>query len=186
MSKVLLAIFFLCLPILVLAQTSATSPRYQPATIIAVSPHQSAGDSAPGDALYEVSVKVKRTLYVVVTKSPSPSGIIQYAVGREVLVQVGDDKITWNDIMGESHEVPIISRTLIMDTSTAQSGMFQPDAAVTEIAPGLRKKFRGRSVMHVYVVAVWKDKLRQAECVLWTRLLPDEKLSSPNLAERLA
>ena len=106
------------LPALVLAQSFSTSPTYQPATIIAVNPHPSAGNS--NDALYEVSVKVKRTLYVVVTKSPSPSGSIQYAVGREVLVRVGDDTITWNDIMGQSHEVPIISSTLIEDTSTAQ------------------------------------------------------------------
>ena len=43
MSKVLLAILFLCLPILVLAQTSATTSRYQPATIIAVNPHPICG-----------------------------------------------------------------------------------------------------------------------------------------------
>ena len=61
MSKVLLAILFLCLPILVLAQTSATTSGYQPATIIAVNPHPSAGNSNPDDALYEVSVKVNRT-----------------------------------------------------------------------------------------------------------------------------
>ena len=120
MSKVLLAILFLCLPMLVLAQTSATTSGYQPATIIAVNPHPSAGNSNPDDALYEVSVKVNRTLYVVVTKSPSPAGIIQYAVGREVLVQVGENMIRWNDIMGEAHDVPIISKTLITDASTAQ------------------------------------------------------------------
>ena len=108
------------LPTLVLAQSSPTPLTYQPATIIAVNPHPSAGNSNPADTLYEVSVKVNRTLYVVVTKSPSPSGIIQYTVGREVLVSVGDNTITWNDIMGESHEVPIISRTSISDTSTDQ------------------------------------------------------------------
>jgi hypothetical protein len=111
MSKVLLAILFLCLPMLMLAQTSATTSQYQPATIIAVNPHPSAENSNSDDALYEVSVKVNRTLYVVVTKSPPPSGMIQYAVGREVLVRVGDDTITWNDILGQSHEVPIISRS---------------------------------------------------------------------------
>ena len=110
MAKVLLAILFLCMPMLVLAQTSATTSEYQPATIIAVNPHPSAGNSNPDDALYEVSVKVNQTLYVVVTKSPPPSGTIQYAVGREVLVRVVDNTITWNDILGQSHEVPIISR----------------------------------------------------------------------------
>ena len=120
MPKFLLGTLIILLPALVLAQSSSTSLTYQPATIIAVNPHPSTGNSNPNDALYEVSVKVKRTLYVVVTTSPSPSGSIQYAVGRDVLVKVSDDTITWNDIMGESHEVPIISKTLITDTSTAQ------------------------------------------------------------------
>ncbi len=119
MPKLLLGTLMILLPALVLAQSSPTSLTYQPATIIAVKPHLSAGNSNPDDALYEVSVTVERTLYVVVTKSPSPSGTIQYAVGREVLVKVGDDTITWNDIMGESHKVPIISRTLITDISAA-------------------------------------------------------------------
>jgi len=121
MPKLLLGILIILLPALMLAQSSSSSLTYQPATITAVKPQPSAGNSHLDDALYEVSVKVEQTLYVVVTKSPSPSGIIQYAVGREVLVKVGDDTITWNDIMGESHEVPIISRTPITDTSTAQS-----------------------------------------------------------------
>ena len=109
------------LPALVLAQSSSSSLTYQPATIVAVSPHPSAGNSNPNDALYEVSVKVNRTLYVVVTTSPSPAGIIRYAVGREVLVRVGDDTITWNDILGQSHEVPIISRGPIADSSKSQT-----------------------------------------------------------------
>jgi len=111
MPKLLLRILIILLPAVVLAQSSSTSLTYQPATIIAVNPHPSAGNSNPDDALYEVSVKVNRTLYVVVTTSPSPAGIIRYAVGREVLVRVGDDTITWNDILGQSHDVPIISRS---------------------------------------------------------------------------
>ena len=121
MPKLLLGTLIILLPALVLAQSSSTSLTYQPATIIAVNPHRYPGNSNPNDALYDVSVKVKRTLYVVVTTSPSPSGSIQYAVGREVLVRVSDDTITWNDIMGESHEVPIISRSPITGISTAQS-----------------------------------------------------------------
>ena len=70
MSKVLLAILSLCLPNAVLAQASATSSRWQPATIIAVNPHPSAGNSDPDNALYDVSMKVDQTLYVIVTKSP--------------------------------------------------------------------------------------------------------------------
>jgi hypothetical protein len=41
-----------------------------------------------------VSVKVGETVYVVLTPSPSPSGIIMYVVGRQLLVHVNDDTIT--------------------------------------------------------------------------------------------
>ena len=121
MPKLLLGILIFFSAALAFAQSSAMSSTYQPATIIDVRPHQSAGDSNPDDALYEVTAKVGRTVYVVLTPSPSPSGAIRYAVGREVLVHVGEKTITWNDIMGQSHEVPIISRTPIADMPIPQN-----------------------------------------------------------------
>ena len=123
MPKLFVGILIFLLPVLSFGQSSATSSTYQPATIIDVRPHQgqSPGGSNSDDALYEVSAEVGRTVYVVLTPSPSPSGAIRYAVGREVLVHVGDNTITWNDILGQSHEVPIVSRTRIADTTTSQS-----------------------------------------------------------------
>ena len=121
MPKLLLGILIFFLPVFTFGQSSATSSTYQPATIIDVSPHQSPGGSNSDDALYEVSAVVGRTVYVVLTPSPLPSGAIRYVVGREVLVHVGEKTITWNDIMGQSHEVPIISRTPVADTLTPQN-----------------------------------------------------------------
>ena len=121
MKKVLLAMFFLCLPIVVFAQASAPASRYQPATITQVKPHQSGDAPAPGDEVYEVSVKVNGTTYVVLAKSPLGDSAILYAAGRELLVAVGDKTITWNDILGHSHEVPIISRGPIADSSKSQT-----------------------------------------------------------------
>ncbi len=120
MPKLLLGILMFFSPALAFAQSSPASSTYQPATIIDVRPHQSPGASNSDDALYEVSAEVGRTVYVVLTPSPSPSGAIRYAVGREVLVHVGDNTITWNDILGQSHEVPIIRRTPVPDTPTRQ------------------------------------------------------------------
>ena len=120
MPKLLLGILMFFSPALAFAQASSTSSTYQPATIIEVKPHQSVATSNPDDALYEVSAEVGRTVYVVLTPSPSPSGAIRYAVGREVLVHVGEKTIIWNDILGQSHEVPIISRTPIADMPTPQ------------------------------------------------------------------
>ncbi|HVO59967.1 MAG TPA: hypothetical protein VMT53_03480 [Terriglobales bacterium] len=113
------------MPALAFAQSLPTSSTYQPATITAVRPHQPAQSSSldPAlrpDSLYEVTVKVGETVYVVLTPSPSPSGTILYAVGREVLIHLGDNTITWNDIMGQSHEVPIVSRTSIADATKPQ------------------------------------------------------------------
>ena len=121
MRKRLVGILIFLLPILAFGQSSRPSSTYQPATIIDVRPHLSPGTSNPDDALYEVSAEVGGTVYVVLTPSPSPSGAIRYAVGREVLVHVGDTTITCNDILGQSHEVPIISRTPVADTLTPQN-----------------------------------------------------------------
>jgi uncharacterized membrane protein len=125
MTKLFLRTLIFLLPALALAQSPSTSSTYQPATITAVKQYQpsqnSSLDSALSpDSLYEVTVKVGGTAYVVLTPSPSPSGTILYAVGRDVLVHIGDNTITWNDIMGQSHEVPIVSRTVIADTSKPQ------------------------------------------------------------------
>jgi hypothetical protein len=35
---------------------------------------------------------------------------IKYAAGRELLVQVNEKTITYNDILGQSLEVPIVSQ----------------------------------------------------------------------------
>ena len=120
MSKILLTVVLLCLPALVLAQSPPTASRYQLATITQVKPYQSGGTPAPGEAVYEVSVKVNGTTYVVLTKSPSGDSTILYAIGRDILVTVGENTIIWNDILGQSHEVPIMSRGPIGDSSKSQ------------------------------------------------------------------
>lgn len=121
MSKILLRILLLCLPALVLAQSPASGSRYQPATITQVKLHQSGGNSAPGNEVYEVSVKASGTTYVVLTKSPSGDSTILYAIGRELLVHIDENTITWNDILGQSHEVPIIGRGPLADSFKSQT-----------------------------------------------------------------
>ncbi len=121
MPKILVGILLLFLPALTFAQVSAASSRYQPATITQVKPHQSGDVPAPGEAVYEVSVKVNGITYVVLTKSPSGDSTILYAIGRDLLVHVGENTIIWNDILGRSHEVPIIGRGPIADSSKSHT-----------------------------------------------------------------
>ncbi len=121
MSKLFVGILIFFLPVLAFAQASAISSRYQPATITQVKPHQSGGASDPGEAVYEVSVKVNGTTYVVLTKSPPGEPAILYSIGRELLVRVDENTVTWNDILGQSHQVPIKSRGPIADSSKSQT-----------------------------------------------------------------
>ena len=87
-----------------------SGPKYQVATITDVKPHQAA-DNKPSDPVrYDVSVTVADTVYLVLYTDTFGTGTVQYAAGRELLVHVGRNAITYNDILGQSHEVPIISQ----------------------------------------------------------------------------
>jgi hypothetical protein len=88
------------------------------ATILDVKPHQSAGDSSSSvAACYDVSVKVAGTVYLVLYTDTLGTSTVRYAAGRELLVHVGKNTITYNDILGRSQEVPILSRKPAATTS---------------------------------------------------------------------
>lgn len=96
------------------------SAKYEPATIIDVEPHQSAGDSPSSPvASYDVSVEVAGTIYLVLYTDTLGTSTARYAAGRELLVHVGRNAITYNDILGRSQEVPIISQKPV--TTISQS-----------------------------------------------------------------
>jgi hypothetical protein len=85
--------------------------RYQVGTITAVQPHQ-AGDADPSVTSYEVSVK-GQTLYVVLYTPPLGTDNVRYEAGRDLLVLVGENAIAYNDMLGNSLQVPILSRTTV-------------------------------------------------------------------------
>lgn len=86
------------------------SAKYEVATILDVKPHPSADSSSSAVASYDISVKVAGTIYLVLYTDALGTSAVKYAAGRELLVQVGKSTITYNDISGQSHEVPIISQ----------------------------------------------------------------------------
>jgi hypothetical protein len=107
MARVLAAIlvFLSALPAF-----SQAATKYQVATITAVEPHRE-GNNAPSDPTsYDVSLRVNSTVYVVRYTPPLGLNTVEYAAGRDLLVLVGEKAITYNDIMGRSSEVPIVSR----------------------------------------------------------------------------
>ena len=85
---------------------------WQAGTITAVQPYQ--GPHAdPSVTSYKVSVRVGNTVYVVVHTPGPGTDIGQYATGRELVVLVREGTITYNDILGNSYQVPILSRTTV-------------------------------------------------------------------------
>lgn len=91
--------------------------NYQPATIIEVKPDNTADSANPSAVRYDISLKVGGTIYVVLfTQSPGTYGV-EHIAGLEKLVLVGNDTITFNDILGRAQEVPILSR----EADTGQS-----------------------------------------------------------------
>jgi hypothetical protein len=84
--------------------------KYQVGTITEVKAHQAAGSGASDAASYDVSVKVGDTIYVVLYTPALGEETVKYAAGRDLLVLVGKNTITYNDILGRSFAAPIESQ----------------------------------------------------------------------------
>ena len=104
-----LAGLFVILLTTFLAFGQSTS-KYQVGTITEVKLHQSAGGGASDAASYDVSVKVGDTIYVALYTPAPGEETVKYAAGRDLLVLVGKNTITYNDILGRSFVVPIESQ----------------------------------------------------------------------------
>jgi hypothetical protein len=87
-----------------------TTSKWQIATITEVKPHPAAGEDASDPLTYDVSVKVGSTIYLVRYTTPAGEIAPKYVAGRELLVLVGKNTITYNDMLGQSLQVPIESQ----------------------------------------------------------------------------
>ena len=110
MLRRLLPVFTLCL--LTFPALCQSASKWQIATITEVKPHPAAGEDASDPITYDVSVKVGDTIYLVRYTTPAGEIAPKYAAGREILVLVGKNTITYNDILGRSLPVPIESHRL--------------------------------------------------------------------------
>jgi co-chaperonin GroES (HSP10) len=105
----------MCIWLVSISTFGQSTEKYQVGTITSVKPHQTQTES--GAATYEVSVKVGDTVYVVLYSPPFSASPVKYAAGRNLLVQVGEKTVRYNDILGQSFEVPIISQTTASGTA---------------------------------------------------------------------
>ena len=111
-------VIFMCLATLPAFCQSAR--KYQVATIMAVKPHPGSGNDVSDVVSYDVSLKVGNTMYEVLYTPPLGTSDPKYSTGRELLVLVGDKTITYNDILGYSHDAPIMSRKSPAEGRTAK------------------------------------------------------------------
>jgi hypothetical protein len=115
-----LAIVF-CVCLTTFSAYGQSASKYQVGTITEVKTHQTAGSSTSETTSYDVSLKVGDTTYVVLYTPPLGQETVKYAAGRELLVLVGTRTIRYNDILGQSFEVPIESQK-----PTAKSNQAKP------------------------------------------------------------
>jgi hypothetical protein len=86
--------------------------KWQADTITAVHCDQVA-DADPSITSCEVSLKVGNTVYVAVHKPPFGIDNVPFATGRDVEVLIGENTIMFNDLLGNSFQVPILRLTIV-------------------------------------------------------------------------
>jgi hypothetical protein len=101
-------IFLVCLT--ALPPFSQSTSKWVVGTITDVRIHQTPDPDDFGTVSYDVSVKVGNTVYVVLYTPPRGEETVNYAGGRDLLVLVGKSTIRYNDMLGQSYDVPIESQ----------------------------------------------------------------------------
>ena len=114
----LIGVIALCL--LTFSALCQSASKWQIATITEVKPHPAAGDDASDPTSYDVSVKVGDTIYVVLYTQPLGELPAKYATGHELLVLVGKNTITYNDMLGRSLQVPIESQRPVTEAKQSK------------------------------------------------------------------
>ncbi len=107
--------FFFSFVMLTWCFGQSPSEKWRVATVMDIKAHTpAAGEEAPA-VRYYVTVRVENTEYVVLYVPPDPNlkDIIGYHPGMEGLVFVGADTIKYNDMLGRTREIPIISRHVL-------------------------------------------------------------------------
>src|SRR4029077_18417997 len=115
----LVGLFFICFTMF--PAFGQSTSKYQVGTITEVKVHQTAGSDASDAASYDVSVKVRDTIYMVLYTPALGEETVKYAAGRDLLVLVGKNTITYNDILGRSHDVPIENQKPAAKSKQAKS-----------------------------------------------------------------
>ena len=91
----------------------SSSPKYEAGTVMAVQPHKADVNEPQSDRRYDISVQVGNTLYIVLYTQPPGTISPEYRRGLSTPVLVKGDTLTFNDSLGRSRELPILSRKAV-------------------------------------------------------------------------
>lgn len=97
---------------------SAGSAKYQIATLVAVNPHSSDTATDSSTPSYDLSLQIGNTIYVVLYTPRLGLQTAKYAAGRQVLLLVGNETLTFNDISGNAVEAPILTHKIVAAART--------------------------------------------------------------------
>ena len=159
----------------IVAQTP--SAKYQPGTITAVTVHRSAPGENNGDVTrYDVSVKVRNVVYVVLYTPLNGDNIVEHSPGFEMLFLVGDRTLKFNSKGSRTVEVPILSTETLpeesgIDWSKAPSQYFSMKQRHLTEALDLTDE------QQVKVKPLIEQESAEAGSILWTAVVsPKDRL----------
>lgn len=154
-------------------QTS--SAKYQPGTITGVIVHQKAPQEAGEEATrYDVSVKIRNVVYVVLYTPPPGDNSVEYYSGLQMLFLVGPTTLTVNRKTSGAVEMPIVSREVLpvqsgIDWSKAPSQYFSMKEQHLSEALGLTDDQQAKIKRFI------EQEASEAGMILWTPVVPVEQ-----------
>ena len=108
MRKLIATVLLFCsITLLGFAQSTTT---YVTGTILDVVTLKDALGATETKPVFHVSVRVKDTVYVVRYIAPLGGDSTKYVTGMQLPVLVGEETIKFNDLAGQSFEVPIVKK----------------------------------------------------------------------------
>ena len=99
-------IAFLCIT---MQKSSAEKKVWQAGTILEVKAHPSKSGDSYGPQKYDISLQVGRTIYVVLYAPKEEMPELEFYVGMARTVLVEDEFVTFNDLLGHTHPMRIVS-----------------------------------------------------------------------------
>jgi hypothetical protein len=88
---------------------SGENTNWQAGTIVEVKAHQVDAGADTGAKQYDVSIKVGKRIYVALYTADKDQPGPEYYVGMRRTVLVGSNTIKFNDLLGHTHTLKILS-----------------------------------------------------------------------------